>query len=159
MVVLDPPVTIATVVPDSKPLFNQVSRYPQYHALRAPALLLVRDRLLQFKLFDVRGGMSSSWCSFYSCKVRLARFMWMICNERLDPLLVFAWLVLRLPKPNNQGLDIDLDVLKLDSRESATPSLREAEKSAEPEPVEHGEQVCHSPRVVMHSSIIRGYQS
>lgn len=64
-----------------------------------------------------------------------------MCVIRDGTILFFVWLVLRLPQPNNQGLDINLDVLKLDSRKSATPSLHEAEKSVGPDSEEYGEQV------------------
>ena len=67
--------------------------------------------------------------------------MW---NDAFNSLLLFA--ALAPPsfarEPNNQGLDIDLDVLEAKTRESAaTFSFHGAEKSAEPEPEERDGQV------------------
>lgn len=71
--------------------------------------------------------------------------VWMTRHERCVSPLVSVWLVLRLPEPNYQGLDMDLHVLKPDSRESTSPSVREADKAAGPVTEEYRKQVCHTP--------------
>lgn len=71
---------------------------------------------------------------------------WFVANDVFPPFMLL-WLVLRLRQPNKQEFDVDLDVLELDSRENAAPSLDEAKKAAEPEPEEYREQVCPLTRV------------